>query len=352
MLATGCRTAAVMLAAAAVACTTPGPAPTVPATSAASPSTAHPTTPATSPTAAATPGARPAATPTVAGRAEHRVWVALEDAGRTVLLDLDSREIVAEARTPGGPHNLAVADDGTVAVALYGSGELAIVTDGRATVVQAGTRPHDVKPVTDGFVVADEAGRRVLLVGRDGAVRTEVPLEREPHDLDVTRDGTRAWVTLNGTDRLAVVDLARGAVVRTVPTGQRPHDLRIAPDGRIWITDWRGPLHVLSPQGQLRGSLELGAESHHLAFTPDGAEVWVTDHAARRVFVVDTAAVEVAATLAVSGAPHHVAITPDGALAAVADHSGGTVAVYDVAQREQVTAIPVGAGPHGVWPAP
>ncbi|HEX2029711.1 MAG TPA: hypothetical protein VHF25_17160 [Nitriliruptorales bacterium] len=103
-----------------------------------------------------------------------------------------------------------------MADALYGAGELAIVTDARATVVAAGTRPHDVKPINDGFVVADVAGRRscwsagtgrcggpagrlgrggaaVLLVGRDGAVRAQVPVDHEPHDLDVTGDGARAW---------------------------------------------------------------------------------------------------------------------------------------------------------------
>ncbi|HEX2029710.1 MAG TPA: YncE family protein [Nitriliruptorales bacterium] len=136
-----------------------------------------------------------------------------------------------------------------------------------------------------------------------------------------------------------------------MPTGQRPHDLRIGPDGHLCHRlAWSVARAIAG--GELRGSIELGAESHHLAFTPDGSELWVTDHAVRRVHVMDTAALQVAATLAVRGAAHHVAITPDGELAAVADHTGGAIAVFDVAGRAERAVIPVGAGrgPTGCGP--
>jgi DNA-binding beta-propeller fold protein YncE len=111
-------------------------------------------------------------------------------------------------------------------------------------------------------------------------------------------------------------------------------------------------VHVFDRRGHLRGSVELGEESHHLTFTPDGRQAWITDHAASRIFVVGTRSLRVIAALPVSGAPHHVAITPDGALAAVAAHESGTVIVYDVKRRSRVNVIEIGAGPHGVWAVP
>jgi YVTN family beta-propeller protein len=85
---------------------------------------------------------------------------------------------------------------------------------------------------------------------------------------------------------------------------------------------------------------------------PDGAEAWITDHGADELFVVDTATLEVLATIALPGAPHHVAITPDGALAAVADHTNGQLLVYGTDTREHIGSVDVGAGPHGVWAVP
>jgi DNA-binding beta-propeller fold protein YncE len=278
------------------------------------------------------------------------VWVGVEGRDQVALVDLAAGTVVARHDALGGPHNVTVAADGTAAATLYGSDRIALVRRGRVRFVRLGGRPHDVKAAGGLFVVANEAGRRLDFVTRGRHVAS-VRLAAEPHDLAIAPDGRRAWVTLNGTGELAVVDLRARRVVRYVPTEQRPHDLLFAPDGRLWVTDWDGPVHVLDRNGNLRGRVELGRESHHLAFTPSG-QAWITDHAANRVFVVDGSSLELLAALPVSGGPHHVAITADSRLAAVADHDSGSVIVYDVERRARLRAVDVGAGPHGVWPVP
>jgi DNA-binding beta-propeller fold protein YncE len=199
--------------------------------------------------------------------------------------------------------------------------------------------------------VANEDGRRIDLV-ENGTRAGSIPLKAEPHDLAIAPGGTRAWVTLNGTGELAIVDLRARRLVRYFGTGQRPHDILFAPDGRVWVTDWSGPVHVFDRRGRLHGRISLARESHHLAFTPDGSEAWITDHAAKRIFIVDARRLERVGSLRVRGAPHHVAITPNGTLAAVADHENGTLVVYDVRRRAVVRTVRVGAGPHGVWAVP
>jgi YVTN family beta-propeller protein len=156
---------------------------------------------------------------------------------------------------------------------------------------------------------------------------------------------------MNRTDDLAVVDLNTAAVDRYVATGHAPHDLLFAPDGRLWVTDWTGLLVVLDGDDVIQ-TRELGVEAHHLAFTPDGAEAWITDHATNELFVLAADSANLLETINLPGAPHHVTITPDGVLAAVADHTNGQLLVYDTATREQVDAINVGSGPHGVWAVP
>lgn len=300
---------------------------------------------------AATTEPASAPTSTEAKDAPSRVWVGVEDADQLVLVDLVAGTVVERHRLPGPPHNVTVGDDGTAAAALYGGDHLALVRAGRAATVELGTTPHDVKYVDGLFVVANEAARRLDLVRRNRHVAS-ISLKAEPHDLAVAPNGRSLWVTLNGTDELAVVDLREHRVARYVATGQSPHDILFSPSGQLWVTDWSGPVHVFRSDGKLRRSVELGEEAHHLAFTPDGREAWITDHGVNRTFVVATRSLRVVASLAVPGAPHHVAVTADGSLAAVADHDNGTLVVFDVVRRKPVRTIEVGPGPHGVWAVP
>lgn len=113
----------------------------------------------------------------------------------------------------------------------------------------------------------------------------------------------------------------------------------------MWVTDWEGPVRIYSVDGAFKGRVDLGRESHHLAFSADGRQAWVTDNAARRVFVVDTVRLTVIDSIETAGAPHHVAVA--GARAAVADGVGGVV-IFDLSTRQQVFAAPTGAEPHGV----
>lgn len=289
-----------------------------------------------------------------AGEAEEKpralVWVALEDANQVVLVDVAKGKVLARHDTPGGPHNITVAADGTAAATLYGSDRLVLVGARKARFLELGGTPHDVKTARELLVVANEAARRLDLV-EGGKHVASIDLKTEPHDLAIVPDGERAWVTLNGTDELAVVDLAARRVIRYIATGQRPHDILVAPDGKLWVTDWSGPVNVFDRRGKLRARIALGDESHHLAFTPNGKQAWITDHAANRIFIVDARRLELVDSLRVSGGLHHVAITADGRLAAVADHDNGTVSVYDVKRRTRVRTVHVGAGPHGVWTA-
>lgn len=331
---------------------TSAPTPPVPEVAGASPTEGEVAT--KSPRGSPVPTASPSPAPNETGTASpHAAWVAIEDEGVLKLVDLDDGRILQEHVVGGGPHNITVAADGTVAAALYASDAVAVVTpDGEVRQVVLGGRPHDVKPTADRFVVANEAGRRIEILSTAGEVLGRIELDFEPHDLSLTADGSTAWVTLNDTDRLAEVDLTARRVRRYVPTGRSPHDIRIGADRRIWVTDWSGPLHVFDPQGDHLETLQLGEEAHHLAFSPDGGRLWLVDHATRRAYIIDTAAVEVADQVEVPGAPHHVAITDDGALAAIADHTNGTVVVYDTDDLTRVMQIPVGAGPHGVWEQP
>lgn len=286
--------------------------------------------------------------------ARQVVWAALEDRGEIVKVDVRAGEVLRRVSTRGGgPHNITVAPDGTVVVALWASDRILILRDGERTFVELGGRPHDVKIARRMVVVANTATARVHLVRLSGTVKRRVLLKADPHDLAVDPRERLAWVTLEGNDDLAVVDLLdRSARVRYVDTDGSPHDILFAPDGNLWVTDWEGALSVFAtPRGRLIRRIPLGVEAHHMAFTPDGRYCWITDHGASAVFVVRVRTVRVVDRIPFPGEPHHVAITGNGKLAVVADHEHGRLVVYRVATHRRIRTIHVGAGPHGVWAA-
>jgi DNA-binding beta-propeller fold protein YncE len=285
--------------------------------------------------------------PPATTRPAAMAWVAAEDGRRVSQVDVAQRAVTLTVTVPGRPHNLAALPGGGAVVTLPGEGLLVLVDPrGRTTPVRLGGYPHDVKVAGDTLVVANTAAARLDLVGLDGRRRSGIPLRGRPHDLAVTPDGRGAWVSLEGSDQIAVVNLEAGAAVRYLPTGRRPHDLLIGPDGRAWVTDWDGSLEVYAPSGRLLREVALGEEAHHLAFTPDGAQVWLTDSPSRLTFVVDTRSLRLAARLPLAGAPHHVAVV--GEWGAVADNTNGTVVLFDAASRRRVGQVRVGAGPHGL----
>ncbi len=281
------------------------------------------------------------------------VWVAVEDAQRVAKVNLAKGRVVRRFAVAGRPHNIVANASGTVATALWGQQRVAVIRNGRARNLFLGGAPHDVKMGGARIVVANQGAARLEVLSLKGRLRKRIGLKADPHDLALTRRGDTAWVTLEGSDDMAVVNLRRGRVRRYVSTGKRPHDLLFTPDGnRLWVTDWGGAIHKFSRRGRLLKSKGIGVEAHHLAFTPNGDQVWITDHGAHRVFVIGTRMMKVLKRIRIKGAPHHVTITPDGREAIVADHDRGLLVVYRIATKSRIGKISVGPGPHGVWAQP
>lgn len=285
--------------------------------------------------------------------ARERAWVALENDNRLALVDVREGRVVKKKRVAGGPHNLVASHSGrTVVAALWHAERVAIIRKGAVKHVYLGGAPHDVKIGGRRIVVANQGSNRLQLLSLRGKRRGKVMLRANPHDVAIAPNNYIAWATLEGDDALARVHLKKKKVLRYVSTAEDPHDILFSPGGHLWVTDWNGAVHVYSRKGKHLRSRALGDEAHHLAFTPDGRHVWITDHGAHRVFVIATKTLKVVRSFAINGAPHHVTITRGGARAVVADHDRGLLRVYSATRLERLLRVRVGKGPHGVWSVP
>ncbi len=131
------------------------------------------------------------------GASRRLVWVSVETGNAVVEVDLDRRRVLQRHFVAGGPHNITVAPDGTVAVALPRAAAIGLIRNGRLRTVRLGGAPHDVKAAGRLLVVANEGAARVDLLSTTGARRGAVALRADPHDLAVSPDGRSVWASLN-----------------------------------------------------------------------------------------------------------------------------------------------------------
>jgi DNA-binding beta-propeller fold protein YncE len=296
----------------------------------------------------------PQADPQVGERRRPRpiVWVAVEGAGLLAEVNVGSGRVLRRIEVSGQPHNITVAGR-TVVASLPDSGRVAVVGRGGVEEIVLGGSPHDAKPAGEHIVVTNEGAGRLDFVSRSGQRRGSIPLRADPHDVAVAPNGRVGWVSLDGDDALAVVDLRRREVRRYVRTGEQPHDLLFPPGGgRLWVTDWSGVLHILTQRGRIARTLAVGEETHHLTFEPEGVRGWVTDNGTRRLLAIDTERLRVVEEASTGGAPHHVAVTADGRWVVVVDNTNGRLIRYRASDGRRAGTIAVGAGPHGVWAVP
>jgi DNA-binding beta-propeller fold protein YncE len=250
-------------------------------------------------------------------------------------IDLDRSLEVARVAVGRAPHELAVSPDGrTVLVGEYG--------------------PEDAH------------GRTVAILDlASGSVtgRIDVGPESRPHSIAFLPGGDRAAVTLQDSDKLAVIDLASKAVVRSLPTGGREsHMVRLSPDGRwAYVTSrlGEGTLSIIDLAGDSKTRvLETGAGAEGLAVTPNGREVWVLDREAGTISIVDTARAVVAERIASRVQSNRIAISRAGEGIVTNGTSGVELVQYvnlfDVSSRKVRKELPLkggkpGTGAFGIW---
>lgn len=175
------------------------------------------------------------------------------------------------------------------------------------------------------------------------------PLRWNPYAVAITRDGSRALVTLRGseiapTDQVLVIDVARAAITHRLTVGARPTAVRIRPDGASAVV-----LSSLSPYAaviDLRGEpavigrIEVGYYAEDLVFTSDG-RMLVTSRMNDTVeeWRIDGAMPEKGRTAPAGVNPSQIALSSDGRKAYVSDAGNLAVRVYDTRSIEEIASI-------------
>lgn len=173
------------------------------------------------------------------------LYIANEDHSAVSFLDLASGRIVGEVKVGPEPEGMGVSPDGKLVIATSEAASTAHFIDAASgrllDSVIVGSRPRDVLFLKGGrelwvsseqrgtISVFDPATRRIIhtidLVAAFPGVEPVQAVEME-----ITRDGKRAFVAMGRGNQVAEIDPASWSVVRHFPTGERNWGLALSPD--------------------------------------------------------------------------------------------------------------------------
>ncbi|MEI2454605.1 MULTISPECIES: YncE family protein [Lysobacter] len=239
----------------------------------------------------------------VGNKAADTVWRLSLDDGRKLRAFASGR----------GPHEIAVADDGALAVvADYGDKDA----------------PGHTLTVLD--LHGKQPPRRIGL-GRHG----------RPHGLRFLPGGRELLVTTEATSQLLRVDVADGRIVAEIALGEgRGHMVAVSADGASAYVSKidRGTLSRIDlRRNRKTDEVAAGAGAEGLAVRPGSGEIWVGNREAGTVTVHDPDDLSIRAALDSPGFPIRVAFTADGRYAMVSNARAATLSVFD-ARRKRLHA--------------
>lgn len=180
------------------------------------------------------------------------------------------------------------------------------------------------------------------------ALLKRFPLPSMPSHLAYAPDSGRVFVTLQGSDRLAAIDLHEMKVLWDRQVGSTPAGV-LWHDGKLLVADMGTDyLAEVDPRdGAVLRHIVTGKGAHNLFMAPDGKTIWVNNRVAGTTEVLDGATLQPLRTYHITGGPDDLAFAPDGRVW-ITRRWAETVAVLDPATGDYAM-IDVGRSPHGIW---
>ena len=213
-----------------------------------------------------------------------------------------------------------------------------------------------IDPGREVAFVSQEARARLLVVDLATGDTTAVlsfPGFRQPHDLALSPDATRLYVSFPNSDEVGVVDPSSLALVATAPVGgKHPDNLVLSRDGRtLYVANVGAPgtVSVLDALTlTVTATAPVGLTPEGLRPDPGERHLVVPNAGEATVSILALPSLEELARLPVGEDPRAVAFSLDGGRAFVTNLVSDTVTILDVAMLRVVGEFPTVDGPETI----
>lgn len=154
-----------------------------------------------------------------------------------------------------------------------------------------------------------------------------------------------AFVANEGSNTLAVVDLAALRVIASIAVAPEPIQVAPRPGSReLYVVSRSGKVMVIGwPERRVAATLAIGSSASSLAFTPKGEAAAVA--AQGEVAFIDCGKRAVVGRVKTGGETSALAYLPDAATLVAADRSGNRLVFIDAKARRILGEVQVGKAP-------
>jgi DNA-binding beta-propeller fold protein YncE len=257
------------------------------------------------------------------------------------------------------PHHLMLSPDRKSLLVGDTAGNQMLFLDPRTGEVQRRV------PVADPYQLGFSPDGKLLVV--NGLARNQVdvydagsmtlvkrfPASTMPSHMAFSPDSHTVFVSLQGSDKLAALDLTSMTPLWTEPVGPTPAGVMWL-NGKVLVADMGGDYFaVVDPKtGHVTDRIVTGKGAHNLFLSPDKKILWVNNRVGGSTTALDAQTLTVIRKYNIPGGPDDIDFAPDGTLW-ITRRFAEKVAVLHPNTGDFET-IDVGRSPHGVWlnPAP
>ncbi|HEY0419798.1 MAG TPA: YncE family protein, partial [Acetobacteraceae bacterium] len=174
------------------------------------------------------------------------------------------------------------------------------------------------------------------------------PLSSMPSHMDFSRDGAVVYVSLQGTGKVAAIDLRGMAVLWTAPSGPAPAGVMLHNNQLLVANMGADDVAVMDPKdGHLISRIRTGKGAHQLFRSPDGKRIYVNNRIDSTTVALDAATLKPERTYKLPGGPDDLEFAPDGHIWFTMRFAH-RLAVLDPVSGAY-SQIDVGRSPHGIY---
>jgi YVTN family beta-propeller protein len=285
------------------------------------------------------------------------------DADVSVIDPVTWREI---KRLPTGkePHHLYLTPDEKSLVVANASSDTLTFIDPRPAQVQRTVRgvidPYQLRfsPDMKWLVTAGNRLQHVDLYRWDGAELTlakRIPTGKTPSHIFIDSKSTVAYVTMQDSDELIAVDLARQEIRWRTRTGPMPADVFGTADDKTLLVGLTGSdgvevFDVSYPKvPRMVRRIKTGAGAHAFRAAGDGRHVYLSNRVANTISKIDLNTLSVVDTFAAPGGPDCMEVSLGGRYLLTTSRWAKRLTIIDTEKGDVVKQVRVGKSPHGVW---